>query len=212
MPSSWIQQRRTKDGKTRYRVGFRPGGRETKARNGGSFRTMREAVLRQRWIDDELAELRCPDVRAALVEPARVPSFQEAEAAWRASRVDVSDGTRTLHEVALKRCLPRLGAKALDAITAADVNALVTDLAAAGRKKETIRKSLTYLAAVLDDNRIDPNRRRTRPSACRTNTGPRLTRRPPSTSRPSTACSLRATGCLCSSSTQPECGSGSLSG
>ena len=86
-----------------------------------------------------------------------MPTLAEAVATWRESRRDVSDGTRTLHQVALNRALPLLGSKPLDTITAADVDALVSELSAAGRKRATIAKTTRYLAAVLDKNGIDPN-------------------------------------------------------
>jgi hypothetical protein len=57
-----------------------------------------------------------------------------------------------LHRVALNRVLPSLGAKAVDELTVEDVNALVTELAAAGKKRETIKKSVKYLAAVLEEH------------------------------------------------------------
>jgi integrase len=156
MASSWIAERRTKRGQKRFRVLFRTGGRDSTPRYAGSFKTKREAVLRQKWIDDELAVRRVPNVKA-LPEPVPTPTLAEAAAAWREGRRDVSDGTRTLHQVALNRCLPLLGALPIDTITTADVNALVGQLAAAGRRKETIRKSVRYLAAVLDEYGIDPN-------------------------------------------------------
>jgi integrase len=57
-----------------------------------------------------------------------------------------------LHRVALNRVLPSLGEKAVDELSVADVNAMVSTLAAAGKKRETIRKSVKYLAAVLEEN------------------------------------------------------------
>jgi integrase len=42
-------------------------------------------------------------------------------------------------------------------LTVDDVNALVVELAANRRKRETIRKSVKYLAAVLEENAIEPN-------------------------------------------------------
>jgi integrase len=53
--------------------------------------------------------------------------------------------------------MPILGDRQVDAITAGDVTELVTKLAAADKKRETIRKSVKYLAAVLDECGIDPN-------------------------------------------------------
>lgn len=62
-----------------------------------------------------------------------------------------------LHRVALGRVLPVLGDRRLDELTVDDVNALVVELAGTRRKRETIRKSVKYLAAVLEENAIEPN-------------------------------------------------------
>jgi hypothetical protein len=50
-----------------------------------------------------------------------------------------------------------LGSRPVDAITTADVSELVTKLSKEGKKRETIRKSVKYLAAVLDECGIEPN-------------------------------------------------------
>jgi hypothetical protein len=81
----------------------------------------------------------------------------EACERWRASRVDVTESTRVLHRVALGRVLPVLGSWRVDELTGADVAYLVETLAAAGKKRETIRKSVKYLGAVLDYEGVSPN-------------------------------------------------------
>jgi len=160
--SVWIKTRPTRDGGRRYRVEYRLGGRESKARYGGSFKTKREADLRKAWIAGELSLLRVPDLGLLAVEPPTRPTFAEAAAAWRASRVDVADSTRVLHRVALGRALPRLGGLRVDEIDVADVVDVVTTLAGAGAKRETIRKTLTYVAAVLDEAELEANPARDR--------------------------------------------------
>ena len=55
MASVWIKTRRTKDGGKRYRVEYRPGGRDTRTGFAGSFRTKRLAVVRAGWVENELA-------------------------------------------------------------------------------------------------------------------------------------------------------------
>jgi integrase len=156
MASVWITRRETQDGATRYRVEFRVGGRESRTCYGGSFATKREALLRKAWVSGELAQLRVPDLRALEAAPQK-PTLAEAASRWRESRVDVTEGTRVLHRVALNRVLPHVGTHRVDEITAGDVVAMVTALSAAGSKRETIRKSVKYLAAVLDECGIDPN-------------------------------------------------------
>jgi integrase len=157
MASSWIVTRKTKDGGKRYRVEYRLGGRESAARYGGSFKTKREALERKAWIVGEFAGRRVPDLGSLEVATERAPTVAEAIERWRASRVDVAEATRVLHRVALNRVMPILGTKGIDEVTVDDVNAMITELSASGRKRETIRKSVKYLAAVLEENAIDPN-------------------------------------------------------
>jgi hypothetical protein len=162
MPSIWVKTRTTADGGKRHRVEYRLGGRESKVLYGGSFKTKREALIRRGWIAGELAALRVPDVELLIAETPSAPSFAEASAAWREARVDVAEGTRVLHRVALARALPRLGALRIDEIEVQDVIDVVTVLHAAGAKRETIRKTLTYVAAVLDEADLDVNPARDR--------------------------------------------------
>jgi integrase len=98
-----------------------------------------------------------PDLKALRSTTANAPTLREAAERWRASRHDVTEGTRTLHRVALDRVLPALGDKRVDAITAEHVADLVADLAGTSRKRETIKKSLTYLSAVLVDAGVEPD-------------------------------------------------------
>jgi integrase len=114
------------------------------------------------WIAGELAALCVPDLSALRAEPVTAPTVAEAAARWRSSRVDVAESTRVLHRVALSRVLPILGDRHVDELEVADVVALVMRLHAAGKKRETIRKSVKYLAAVLDYAGLDPNPARDR--------------------------------------------------
>ena len=100
--------------------------------------------------------MRIPDVSRRADEPG-VVTVAAACDTWRASRVDVTEATRVLHRVALNRVIPVLGERPVDAITTADVNELVTTLTEKGNRRETIRKSVKYLAAVLDECGRDPN-------------------------------------------------------
>ena len=161
MPSVWIERRETKSGAARYRVKYRLGGRESTHRYAGSFATRREALARRAWVAGELAALRVPH-RRQLEASASAPTLAEAAERWRASRVDVTEGTAVGHRVQLGRVLPRLGSRRIDEITPADVAELVAALHAAGRKRETIRKSVTVLAQVLDYAGVKDNPARDR--------------------------------------------------
>jgi integrase len=166
VPSSWIVARATKTdgrnkGRRRYRVLYRLGGRESAARYAGSFPTKAEAVARKRWVDGELAALRVPDL-AVLVEPAAAPSLRVVAARWQDSRVDVRESTAIQHRTALGRVLPALGDRPIDCIVSADVAELVARLHGEGKARESIRKSVTALAMVLDFAGIQPNPARDR--------------------------------------------------
>src|SRR5262245_11026373 len=108
MPSSWIITRPTKGGTKRYRVLYRPGGRETTAKYGGSFKTRTEARTRQRAIDLELAAGRLPVLDLIAAEPPKAPTFADAAERWQASRVDVAEATTIQHRSSLNRALPTL--------------------------------------------------------------------------------------------------------
>jgi integrase len=148
MASSWIVRRERSDRGMTYRVLFRLGGRESTPKHGGSFRTMREARIRRDWIAGELAAMRAPSLE--LGSASRTPTLGAAAAAWRASRVDVAESTAATHRVNLERILPALGDRNVDSIGPADVAALVSQLHADGLGRESIRKTISTLAMVLD--------------------------------------------------------------
>jgi integrase len=159
--SAWIEKRKTRAGETRFRVVFRVGGRESRGRYAGSFVTQREALARKAWVSGELAAQRVPDVcvLAAVTEAVTVRRLAER---WKASRVDVSDGTMQTYTVALGRLLPRLGDVPIEQLDAQRVADLVAELHAAGLRKQTIRKTVSVLAMVLDHGRVTPNPARDR--------------------------------------------------
>jgi hypothetical protein len=145
--------------------------------------------------------MRVPDIRA-LGEAKRSPTLTEAAERWRSSRVDVTESTRVLHRIALDRVLPILGTRRVDEITTADVAGLIAELHAAGKKRATIRKSLTYLAQVLDHAGIQPNPARDRIQVkLPVRSARNSSLRPPATSQPSTEPSPRCIDCRFSSST-----------
>jgi integrase len=161
MASTWIRTRKRKSGK-RYRVEYRPGGREKPIFYGGTFKTMREAKLRADWIRGELAVQRKPDLRRLAGDATKAPTLTEAAQRWQRARVDVAEATAVQHRTALNRALPKLGTKRVDAISAQDIADLVAYLAAEGKARESIRKTLTALAMVFDHAGIAPNPARDR--------------------------------------------------
>src|SRR5215207_8658797 len=126
MASAWVERRAAADGRVRYRVRFRAGGREVQHRQGGSYGSMREARIRRDYIAGELAAGRVPDL--ALTVPERPPTVRELADRWTASRIDVADGTATAHRTALKRVLSRIGDLPIDAVTVDTVTGLVAAL------------------------------------------------------------------------------------
>ena len=161
MPSAWIKKRRLAAGGIRYRVEFRLGGRGSRSRYAGSFKTMREALIRKRWVDGEIAAMRVPDL-SVLRESVPQPTLADAARRWQASRVDVAEATTIQHRTALNRALPVLGSRRVDAIAPQDLAELVGLLHGEGKVRDTIRKTLTALAMVFDHAGISPNPARDR--------------------------------------------------
>jgi integrase len=140
---------------------YRLGGRESMPRYGGSFATKREALARKAWVLGELAALRVPDLHL-VDERTSSPTLADIAERWQASRVDVAAGTLQTYSVALGRIRPRLGDRPINDIDAQAVADLVAALHERGLKKQTIRKTVSVLAMVLDHARIQPNPARDR--------------------------------------------------
>lgn len=188
MPSVWIERRKTRTGDMRFRVEYRLGGRESRARYAGSFPTKREALVRKSWVAGELAAMRVPDL-ATLADPVPAPTLRDAAARWQASRVDVREVTRIQHRTALGRVLPLLGDRRVDDLAPVDVADLVSALVEASKARESIRKSVTALAMVLDYAGVSPN-------PARDCVQVRLPREEPMEPEPPTASTIEAAGWL----------------
>jgi hypothetical protein len=131
---------------------FKAGGREARQRYAGTFR---EAKIRRDWIAGELAALRMPDLRPTV--PGPVETLAVVAERWRTSRIAVADGTAQTHRVNLGRILPLLGSKSPSEITESDVADLIGKLAVDGLGRESIRKTRSTLAMILDRERVSPN-------------------------------------------------------
>lgn len=160
MAGAWIDKRTTKDGKPRYRVRYRLGGREAAALYAGTFKRKDEAQARRNWVIGELAAMRVPDL-STVIDPVPVPTFGEMKKQWQASRVDVRESTLIQHRTALRRC-GSIDDLPVDAITPAVIAGLVATLVEEGKARESIRKTVTAAAMVLDFAGIDPNPARDR--------------------------------------------------
>ncbi|MEP6813904.1 MAG: site-specific integrase, partial [Actinomycetota bacterium] len=160
MPSAWIRKRAGKTG-DRFRVEYRLGGRESRPHYAGSFQTKRDALARKAWVTGELAAMRVPDL-GSLVEAPAAPTLRAVAAKWQASRVDVRASTTNQHTTSLNHVRRLLGDRRVDELAPADVAGLVATLAAEGRARESIRKSVTALAMALDFAGVTPNPARDR--------------------------------------------------
>jgi integrase len=92
-----------------------------------------------------------------LVRGSSVVLRREAGRAIASSTGSADAGTAQTYKVAIGRLLQHLGDLPLDRIDAPGVAALVAELHGAGLKKQTIRKTVSVLAMVLDHERIQPN-------------------------------------------------------
>jgi hypothetical protein len=156
MASAWIERRTAGEG-IRYRVRYRLGGREAPRLYAGSFRTMREARTRRDRVAGELAALRVPDLSALTAAPAAAPTFKAAADAWLASRVDISEGTRTQLRTSINRAVRMLGPRPTHEITPQDVAAMIGALYAEGLRPGYLRKIVQATAMVFDYLDISPN-------------------------------------------------------
>jgi integrase len=160
MPSAWLEKRPTKKGENRWRVKYRLGGAESVPRAAGTFKTQRDALTRRAWVRGELAAMRAPDL--TLLERETAPLFRDVARRWQDSRVDVRESTIVQHRTALGRVLPVLGDRRIDSLAPADVADLVAKLVEDGKARESIRKSVTAVAMVLDFAGVTPNPARDR--------------------------------------------------
>ena len=116
------------------------GGRASRIRYGGSFKSKREAQVRRAYIGGELAARRVPELEA-FAEPTLAPTFAEAAKRWQASRVDVAEATKVQHRSAINRAVPLLGDRRIDELTTRDVADLVAAMHGKGQSRESIRKT-----------------------------------------------------------------------
>jgi len=155
MASVYIVKRATSKGVARYDVKYRLGGRETRLRHGGSFRTRREAEERRRWVGGELAAHRIPDLTLEREAPTFVPLRDVAER-WRASRIDVGGATRKAHHQALLHVNREFGDRDPTSLDPHEVAAWIGVLAGT-YTRATLEKVLGVLRMILDSADIRPN-------------------------------------------------------
>jgi integrase len=155
MAGCWVQRRETESG-VRWRVLYRIGGRESSPRFGGSFETQREAKARQAWVLGEIAAMRVPVIKLHTVTVS-AETFRDVAERWRVSRRDVADGTAQTHQVNLGRINEIIGDRPIDTLGVQDVEDVIAALTEKGLKRESIRKTRSTLAMVLDYHGLEPN-------------------------------------------------------
>lgn len=155
MPSVHIVTRTTKAGEKRYFVRFRVGGRESRLRHGGTFRTKRDAEFRVQWIGGELAAGRVPDL-ALDREPVQVETLRGVAERWQASRIDVAEATKGVHRKALAHVLKAFGDRDPHGLDPAEIGAWIGGLSAT-HSRGTCEKVLGALRMALDFAGIRPN-------------------------------------------------------
>ena len=159
MASVWIRERKTKGGEKRYRVEYRPGGRD----EGVRFAGVQDEAARDDpgRVRRDRARRRQPPPAARPDRADRLPQLAEAADTWRATRVDVAEQTRKHAPLRPRARLQGRADAALEARRRARRSTtsptLVAALAEAGYKRETIKKSRDALAMVLDHFRVEPN-------------------------------------------------------
>lgn len=157
MASAWVSCVTLPSGSRRFRVSYRLRWAAS-PKYAGSFKTRREANSRKAWVLGELAAMRTPDLNVLKApEAPNLPTLRELAESWKAARVDVSEGTMQTYRVTLGRLLPRLGDAAGAELEARHVAGLVAELTEAGLRKQTVRKTVSVLAMILDHHGIQPN-------------------------------------------------------
>jgi integrase len=159
MASAFITTRKTKDGKRRYVVRYRLGGRAYAIQHGGSFMRERDAKTRRDFIAGELAAGRNPqDALRAMAERPKVVTLSAWFDRFIESRIDVAEKTLELYGNARDRIVPHVGDREPSAITTADI----AEVVAANRELSpgSLRKYRSTWAQVFDfaDVRDNPVR------------------------------------------------------
>lgn len=168
--------RRTRKSGVRYVVRFRLGGAESQPQHAGSFKTLREAETRARWIAGELAAMRVPDVRSLGRDhtPLMVP---DAVIAWVAGRHDLNASSRGNYRPAVDRIRDAWAGVRVDQVTPQMVSEWLGAMIAAGTGRTVIDRCMGALRGTLDELR-DPNPARHR--SVRMPKAPRVEANPPS--------------------------------
>lgn len=139
---------------------MRSGGRESRLRHLGSFRTKKEADACVDWARMLLAQGRLPDRVAMLGLQDRQdsPSVARAVTAWLATRIDLSPSSRDTYGHLAKLIVEHpIGLQPLASVTPSMIQQLVASLSERRLARKTISITIGILAMVLDDAGVDQN-------------------------------------------------------
>lgn len=140
---AWVRERLTKEGKVRLEASYRdPAGRIRtrtfeKGRKRDAMAWARDEerkVDRNEWLDPDRGRM----------------TFATWVEKWGSTTVHLRPSSRARAEIAIRReLLPRFGDHPLFAIGASDVQAMVSELVAAGQAPASVRKVYNTLSAIL---------------------------------------------------------------
>lgn len=148
--------RGAKDGKPRFQVKYRVGGRYTPLEHAGSFRTKRDAEKRRDLVSGWLAAGKDPRVELARAR-SDGRSVTEAVADWlEGKRVAVTAETIRNYQRALEHVTREVGSVRVDELAPDDVRRVVGVLADR-LAPATVKITVGLLGAVLDAAGVEPN-------------------------------------------------------
>lgn len=160
MSPAHIRVRITRDGKRRYDVRYRRGGRGYKIEHAGTFKTQAEARIRRDLIAGELAAGRDPRILLAeLRNPTPTGTVDTVYGDFIASRIDVTAKTLTGYRNA-RATLGPIASKDPHTTTVADWQRWIADNA--GLSPGTLAVYLSAHRQVLDYADVQPNPARSR--------------------------------------------------
>lgn len=159
--SCHIRTRTLRGGERRFIVRYRRGGRGFAVEHGGSFRTVKEAKLRQTLILDWLAAGKDPRVElAVLAAEVETGRFRDLAAKWLEGRHGIADSTRTTYQGHIDLMVKRWGDGDPERLTPDDVSAWIRKLVGDNAKPGTVKGYVRTLRMILDSLPENPARHR----------------------------------------------------
>lgn len=157
-----IRSRTLPNGQRRHDVQYRRGGRGYKLEHAGTFRTMREAVIRRDLVADWLAAGKSPRRELELLmRPASNRRLATVAAEWLNGRVDLDASTVETYRGLQVRIDRKFGTASIDSIAPEDVNAWIQSMVDEGLAPGTVAGYVRLLRMELDVLDENPARHKT---------------------------------------------------